>query len=115
MYSVCRKTFDISNMGEAALSSHAKGAKHQSAAACLTASNPIAGFFTHAPEMTPTPSCGSGASISSTVKQGTILSHAVSRNETLTAEVLYTTKIVIYFSKNMLGVTWIFFLFNIYT
>ena len=27
------KTFDISNMGEAALTSHAKGAKHQSAAA----------------------------------------------------------------------------------
>ncbi len=36
---LCRKTFDISNMGETALSNHSKGAEHQSAAAaaCLTA------------------------------------------------------------------------------
>ncbi len=35
---LCRKRFDISNMGEAALSSHAKSVKHQcAAAACSTA------------------------------------------------------------------------------
>ncbi|KAI7800010.1 hypothetical protein IRJ41_021141, partial [Triplophysa rosa] len=32
---LCKKLFDISNMGEAALSSQAKGAKHQSAVVCL--------------------------------------------------------------------------------
>ncbi len=89
---LCRKMFDISNMGEAALSSHAKGAKHQSAAAaaCSTAPNPITGFFTRVTDVTPAPSCG--ASFSATVKQGTILS-AASRNETLTAEVLWALKV----------------------
>ncbi len=89
---LCRKTFDISNMGEAALSSHAKGAKHQSAAAaaCATAPNPITGFFIRVTDVTPAPNCG--ASLSATVKQGTILS-AASRNETLTAEVLWALKV----------------------
>ncbi|XP_072564149.1 uncharacterized protein [Paramormyrops kingsleyae] len=90
---LCHKTFDISNMGEAALSSHAKGAKHQSAAAAAqqSASNPIAGFFTQVTNvMIPSASCS--ASLSSTTKQGTILS-AVSRNETLTAEVLWALKV----------------------
>lgn len=89
---LCHKTFDISNMGEAALPSHAKGAKHQSAAAAArqSASKPIAGFFTQVTDVTPSASCC--ASLSSTTKQGTILS-AVSRNETLTAEVLWVLKV----------------------
>ncbi len=74
---LCRKAFDISNMGETELSSHAKGAKHQSAAACSTAPNPITGFFTRVTDVTPAPSCG--AALSSTAKQGYILS-AVFRN-----------------------------------
>lgn len=80
-------------MGEAALSSHAKGAKHQSAAAAVhqSASNPIAGFFTQVTD-DGTTSASCSASLSSTTKQGTILS-AVSRNETLTAEVLWALKV----------------------
>ncbi len=35
-----RKWFDISNMREAALSSHAKGAKHQSAATAACSTSP---------------------------------------------------------------------------
>lgn len=42
--SVCSKTFDIANMGESALVSHAKGAKHQAAVAVREA-NTIASFF----------------------------------------------------------------------
>ncbi len=60
----CHKMFNISNTREAALSSHAKGAKHQSAAA---APNPITGLFTRVTDVTPAPSCG--ASLSATVEQ----------------------------------------------
>ncbi len=87
------RTRDVQNvLCVVKLSSHAKGAKHQSAAAaaCATAPNPITGFFTRVTDVTPAPNCG--ASLSATVKQGTILS-AASRNETLTAEVLWALKV----------------------
>ena len=45
---ICGNIFYISNMGEAALTSHAKGIKHQSAAASEAKSNPITGFLTTA-------------------------------------------------------------------
>lgn len=41
---LCCKVFDIANMGEAALTSHAKGTKHQAVVAARQA-NPIAVFF----------------------------------------------------------------------
>lgn len=47
---VCNKTFDISNMGEAALTSHAKGAKHPAAVTAREAST-ITSFFR--PQTTP--------------------------------------------------------------
>jgi len=81
------KTFDISNMGEAALTSHAKGIKHQSAAASEAKSNPITGFLTTA-RATATPSSTS----LSLAKQSSI-TDMVTKNEVLTAEVMWALKV----------------------
>lgn len=82
------KTFDISNMGEAALTSHAKGGKHQSAAAREATATPITGFLTTA-RATATPS---STSLSSATKQA-FITDAVTKNEVLTAEVMWALKV----------------------
>lgn len=86
---LCQKTFDIANMGEAALTSHAKGAKHQGAmvARQACASNSITGFFKPQTATTLTPA----TTDTSSLKQGTIV---VTRNETLRAEIIWALKVV---------------------
>ncbi|KAK0151782.1 hypothetical protein N1851_006846 [Merluccius polli] len=83
------KSIDISNMGEAALSSHAKGSKHQSAAASEATATPITGFFT-TPRTTTT---SSSTSLSSATKQASI-TDAVMKNDVLTAEIMWALKMV---------------------
>ncbi|CAL8254923.1 unnamed protein product [Arctogadus glacialis] len=77
------KTLDISNMGEAALTSHAKGTKHQSAAASGAKSNPITGFLTTTARATAT----ANSTSLSLAKQSSI-TDAVTKKEVLTAEVM---------------------------
>ena len=91
---VCNKMFDVSNMGEAALTSHAKGAKHHAAVTAREASA-ITSFFR--PPTTPktatvTPAVCSSSTATSSLKQGT-LSNVVTRNEVLTSEVLWALKV----------------------
>ncbi|TNN57913.1 hypothetical protein EYF80_031829 [Liparis tanakae] len=62
------KTVDILNMGEAALASHAKGSRHQSAAASGAKATPITSFLTTATATT----LPSNASLSSANKQAAI-------------------------------------------
>lgn len=92
---VCRKTFDISNMGEATLSSHAKGAKHHAAVAACEASA-ITSFFRTTPPPQPAtvtpPAVCSSSTATSSLKQGT-LNSVITRNEVLTSEVLWALKV----------------------
>lgn len=83
------KSFDISNMGEAALTSHAKGSRHRSAAASGATVTPISVLFATAATASATPS----ALLASANKQTTLNDGAVTKNDILTAEVMWALKV----------------------
>ncbi|KAK0143227.1 hypothetical protein N1851_018653 [Merluccius polli] len=86
---LCSKIIDISNMGEAALTSHAKGAKHKAVVAVREGSSmTITSFFSSPSTSTSvTPTAGS----SQGTIQGTISN--VTRQDSLRAEVLWALKV----------------------
>ena len=116
---VCQKAFDISNMGEAALKSHAKGAKHMHALKEkleLTKNSKISDFVVQASTSTTARpvACTSGSIVSKesdSERKGTVgLSAFVTNDNVLKAEILWTLKVVTsHFSFNSsLKVPWLF-------
>ena len=116
---VCQKAFDISNMGEAALKSHAKGAKHVHALKEkleLTKNSKISDFVVQASTSTTARpvACTSGSIVSKesdSERTGTVgLSAFVTNDNVLKAEILWTLKVVTsHFSFNSsLKVPWLF-------
>lgn len=85
---LCCKTFDISNMGEAALASHMKGKKHEAAAAVASSAIPIREFMNADATKT-----SSDATAVSTAKKQTSLDVST-KNEVLKAEILWALKIM---------------------
>ena len=90
--SMCKKTFDIGNMGEPALRSHAKGAKHQELIQIRNAASgcAITTFFgqKNDPKSTVTTTAATGKNGSATVDS------YVTRTDVLKAEILWTLKVV---------------------
>lgn len=82
------KSFDVSNMGEAALVSHLKGKKHQVVASATTNRLAITDFMTTVSTERPS---SSSVVLSSATKQTTISSD--SKNEVLKAEILWALKV----------------------
>ncbi|CAL9702284.1 unnamed protein product [Knipowitschia caucasica] len=82
---LCSKTFDISNMGESALTSHMKGKKHELAMRANAAAIPISQFIGASVQKTPTPRAP-------TTTQGTL--DFSSKNEVLKAEILWVLKVM---------------------
>lgn len=85
------KTFDISNMGEAALVSHMKSKKHQ-AVASATNSLAITDFMSTV--STERASSNITFSSASATKQTTITGTCDSKNEVLKAEILWALKVM---------------------
>ncbi|XP_019127348.1 uncharacterized protein LOC109141461 [Larimichthys crocea] len=84
----CMKSFDVSNMGEAALVSHLKGKKHQ-VLASATNRLAITDFMTTVTTERPSTS---SVVLSAATKQSTISSD--SKNEVLKAEILWALKVM---------------------
>lgn len=90
---LCSKIIDISNMGEAALTSHAKGTKHQAVVAAREGSSmSLTSFFSPPSTSTSvTPTAGSSICQTQGTRQGTISN--VTRQESLRPEVLWALKV----------------------
>ncbi|KAL3042124.1 hypothetical protein OYC64_020135 [Pagothenia borchgrevinki] len=80
---LCFKIIDISNMGEAALASHMKGTKHQTAAAVASSAMSISTFMNVDAANTPS----NATSVSTATKQTTL--NVPSKHEVIKAEILW--------------------------
>ncbi|KAK5900192.1 hypothetical protein CesoFtcFv8_009591 [Champsocephalus esox] len=83
---LCSKIIDISNMGEAALASHMKGTKHQTAVAAVASSAMFRTFM----NVDATPS--NATSVSTATKQTTL--NVPSKHDVIKAEILWALKIM---------------------
>ena len=103
---VCMKTFDVSNMGESALSSHEKGKKHINLMEKQRSGTTvdIRNLLTNSPSTASQPATGSNNSRSTTSlasnggstsasSSSTGLSEFVTRNDTLAAEIWWALKV----------------------
>lgn len=82
-------------MGEAAVTSHAKGTKHQAAVAVREGSSTITSFFSTSTNVVPTSNSTSWSIARPSPRHGIISN--VTREESLSAKVLWALKVALFF------------------